>query len=84
MFSDWAQFVGAMLILSSISCVPGIFIYRMIRYKKARRQTSEFLTLTKQRAASTYHQMKEFIFIKKEDSADEEQSLCEEEEEEEE
>ena len=39
-----------MIVLTSTSCVPGIFVYRLIRYKRARKQTIAFWNLTKERA----------------------------------
>ena len=61
LYPDWAQFIGSILIIGSLSSIPGIFIYRLIRYKKARKQIFEFWKLTKERACWIYVKVKGFV-----------------------
>ncbi len=63
-YPDWAQFIGSILIIGSLSCIPGIFIYRLIRYKRARTQMFEFWKLTKERAHWIYVKVKGFVIIR--------------------
>ena len=66
-FPDWSQFIGSVLILTSTSCVPAIFIYRLIRHKRARKQTIAFWQLTKERAQWIYQKVKECAISERDD-----------------
>ena len=48
-YPDWAQFIGAVITLSSILCVPTVLIIRIMIYHRARKQMKEFWELTKTR-----------------------------------
>ena len=48
-YPDWAQFIGAVIVLTCTLCVPGVLIIRLISYHRARKQMREFIALTKQR-----------------------------------
>lgn len=54
-YPTWAQFIGAMITLSSILCIPTVLIVRLIVYHRARKQLKEFIQLTKTR----YHDIME-------------------------
>ena len=48
-YPDWAQFIGALLVLTCIMCTPIVLIIRLISYHKARKQLRQFVNLTKRR-----------------------------------
>lgn len=60
-YPDWAQFIGAVLVLTSILCVPGVLIVRLIAYHKARKQMKEFKALTIQRGINIYEKARNFV-----------------------
>ena len=43
MYPSWALFLGAMIVLTSISTVPAVLIVRLIAYQEAREEAVEFL-----------------------------------------
>ncbi len=48
-YPDWAQFIGALLVLTCILSIPIVLIIRLISYSKARKQLRQFFKLTKRR-----------------------------------
>ena len=60
-YPDWAQFIGALLVLTCVLCVPTVLIIRLISYHKARRQLREFLKLTKERLQNLPSLLKQCI-----------------------
>lgn len=49
MYPDWAQFIGAVIVLTSILSIPTVLIIRLIMYHKARKQLKQFIALTRTR-----------------------------------
>jgi hypothetical protein len=57
-YPRWAQFIGTVIILSSVIFIPAILIVRLIVYHRARKQMKEFGQLTKTRIYYTFDLIK--------------------------
>ncbi|XP_019853351.1 PREDICTED: sodium-dependent neutral amino acid transporter B(0)AT2-like [Amphimedon queenslandica] len=61
-YPTWAQFIGAMITLSSILCIPTVLIIRLIIYHRARKQLKETWLLTKTRYHYVVEKVKGVVF----------------------
>ena len=61
-YPTWAQFIGAMITLSSILCIPAVLIIRLIIYHRARKQVKEAWELTKTRYHYVLEKVKGVVF----------------------
>ena len=57
-YPSWAQFIGAMITMSSMLCIPTVLILRLIIYHRARKQMKEFWKLTLTRARNAIENFK--------------------------
>lgn len=42
-YPEWAQFIGAVIVLSSVLMIPIVLIVRLIRYESARKEGRDFI-----------------------------------------
>lgn len=64
MYPNWCQFIGAVIVLTSILCIPSVLIIRLIMYRKARKQMKQFIALTKTRLRNLPGSFRECITIR--------------------
>ncbi len=60
-YPDWANFVGAVIVLSSILWIPGFLIGRLILLDSARQQAKDFLREKLTQFEGAYAQSRDFV-----------------------
>ena len=60
-YPEWAQFVGALIVLLSVTMIPLLLIVRLIGYQHARDEAKEFIILQIQSAKDLVTKCKAYI-----------------------
>lgn len=63
-YPEWAQFIGAVVVLSSVVMIPLFLIVRLIGYQEARDEAMEFITRQMQSVRNFTRDVKRFIKIR--------------------